>query len=263
MRCCLLLYLIVAFSACQFFSRTGTPPVLTHQHFTYAGSGQCDTTTNRGVSVRADYSLLNEGEQHADIINDTLQARIVCNLTGWLDSLSLAQHPQAQKDLKIAATVLAADYHQMQQDVGMMGGCWEIDIKSDTVFTDPKTLTVALDTYAYTGGAHPNTYRTLLSFDRHSGQPLRVTDLVTDTTALLPIVEQAFRRQQAIQPTHSLEEEGYFLQDGQFFLPQNVAAGRKGLIFYYNPYEIAAYALGPIELVVPYDQLAVLLKRTK
>ena len=261
MRCCFLLFLLVNVTACQFFTRTAAPPVLSHQHFTYAGSGRCDTTTNRGVSVRADYTLLNNGEQYANTINDTLQARIVCNLTGWLDSLSLAQHPQAQKDLKTAATVLAADYHQMQQDVGMLGGCWEIDIRSDTVFTDPKTLTVAFDTYAYTGGAHPNTYRTLLSFDRRTGLPLHLTDLVTDTTALLLIVEQAFRRQQAIKPEQSLEDEGYFLQDGQFFLPQNVAAGRSGLIFYYNPYEIAAYALGPIELIVPYNQLAVLLKR--
>ncbi len=237
--------------------------MLIHQHFAYAGSGRCDTTTNRGVSVRADYALLNEGEQHADIINDTLRSRIVCNLTGWLDSLSLAQHPQAQTDLKIAANVLAADYHQLQQEVGMMGGCWEIDIKSDTVFTNPKTLTVALETYAYTGGAHPNTYRTLLSFDRHTGQPLHLTDFVSDTTALLPIVEQAFREKQGIQPTRSLEEEGYFLQNGQFFLPQNIAAGRTGLIFYYNSYEIAAYALGPIEVVVPYEQLAVLLKRNE
>ncbi|MBC8152828.1 MAG: DUF3298 domain-containing protein, partial [Bacteroidetes bacterium] len=189
--------------------------------------------------------LLRDNERNAPITNDTLRAQVMRSITGWLDSTSLAQRPQAQTDLNAAAHVFSADYQQLKQDVGIMGGCWEIDIKGDTVCSNSDFLTVGLETYAYTGGAHPNTYRTLLSFDRHTGQPLHLTDFVSDTTGLLPMVEQAFRDKQGVRSDQSLEDEGYFLRDGRFFLPENVAAGRDGLIFYYNPYEIAAYALGP------------------
>ena len=79
--------------------------------------------------------------------------------------------------------------------------------------------------------------------------------MVSDTTALLGVVEKVFRKQQGLLPQHNLEERGYFLRDGRFFLPANIGMSKKGLIFYYNPYEIAAYALGPIEVTVPYEQL--------
>lgn len=252
------LFLLVL-AGCQYLNRNPVPVALTRQRFVYAGPGHCDTTANGGVSINVDFVLLKDNERNASITNDTLRAQVMRSITGWLDSASLAQRPQALSDLNAAATIFSANYQQLKQDVGVMGGCWEIDIKGDTLYSDPNFLTVGLETYAYTGGAHPNTYRTLLSFDRHTGQPLHLSDLITDTTALLSIVEQAFREKQGMRPGQSLEDEGYFLQDGQFFLPENVAPGRDGLIFYYNPYEIAAYALGPIEVVVPYTKLKAVL----
>ncbi len=250
---------LVALAGCQFFNHNPKSVSLTRQRFVYAGPGRCDTAANGGVSIKVDFVLLKDDERNAPITNDTLRAQVMRSITGWLDSASLAERPQAQTDLNAAANVFSANYQQLKQDVGIMGGCWEIDIKGDTICTNPNFLTVELETYAYTGGAHPNTYRTLLCFDRHTGQPVHLTDLVADTTALLPIVEQAFREKQGVRSDQSLEDEGYFLQDGHFFLPENVAAGRDGLIFYYNPYEIAAYALGPIEVVVPYTKLKAIL----
>lgn len=255
----LFLLFITTLAGCQFLNRTPESPALTRERFVYAGPGRCDTSANGGVSVKVDFVLLKADEKNAPITNDTLRAQVMRSITGWLDSASLAQQPQAQTNLDVAANVFSANYQQLKEDVGIMGGCWEIDIKGDTICSNPHFLTVGLETYAYTGGAHPNTYRTLLSFDRHTGQPLHLTDLVTDTTGLLPLVEQAFRAKQGVRSDQSLEEEGYFLQEGRFFLPENVAAGRDGLIFYYNPYEIAAYAFGPIEVVVPYKKLKTLL----
>lgn len=250
---------LIVLAGCQFLSHNSDSPTLTRERFIYSGPGRCDTTANGGVSVNVDFVLLKDNEQNAPITNDTLRAQVMRSITGWLDSTSLAQQPQAQTDLNAAANVFSADYQQLKQDIGVVGGCWEIDIKGDTICSNPNFLTVGLETYAYVGGAHPSTYRTLLSFDRHTGQPLHLTDLVADTTGLLPIVEQAFRAKQGVRADQSLEDEGYFLQDGRFFLPENVAAGRDGLIFYYNPYEIAAYAFGPIEVVVPYTKLKTLL----
>lgn len=41
----------------------------------------------------------------------------------------------------------------------------------------------------------------------------------------------------------------------QFQLPLNIFYTDKGLLLYYNRYEIAAYADGPKELLIPYEEL--------
>ena len=241
------------FSACR--PAPPRPPVLIRQQYTLTGAGHCDSTINKGVAVSVAYFLLQEDTKGAQKINDSLQRLTVGSITGWLDSVTVAAHPNARTDLATAAALFAADYRTMTREMGGLGGCWELETHADTTYTDPKVLTVRLETSAYTGGAHPNSNRALYMFDRETGRTLSLTDLVLDTTALLNVVEQTFRQQQELPPQTNLEERGYFLRDGRFFLPVNIGMSRTGMVFYYNPYEIASYALGPIEVTVPYDQL--------
>lgn len=254
----LLFGLVPFFSACR--QTPSGPPVLERQEYTLTGENRCDTTANKGVDVSVSYVLLKDDTDGAHRINDTLQELAVGSITGWLDSTTVAAHPEARTDLARAASLFAIDYQTMTQDMGGLGGCWELKTQADTLYASDDALTVRMETYAYTGGAHPNTNLAFYTFDRESGRALSLKDLVTDTTALLNVVEQSFRRQQGLMPQANLEERGYFLRDGRFFLPANVGMSREGLVFYYNPYEIAAYALGPIEVTVPYNQLSDILR---
>jgi Protein of unknown function (DUF3298)/Deacetylase PdaC len=233
------------------------PLTLQRQEFTFNGVGRCDTVTNRGVSIRASYFTLPGNDPASRAITDSLQMLIVGNVTGWLDSATVAAHPAARRSLPDAARLFADDYQALMADNKFMTGCWELETKCDTVFSSRKVLTAQVSTYAYTGGAHPNAYTGYFSFDRKTGHKLRLTEMVSDTTALLRLVEGAFRKQKGLMAGQDLEAEGYFLRDGRFFLPDNVALGRAGLICHYNPYEIASYANGPIEVVIPYGQLRV------
>lgn len=251
----LLLGLALVVVGCGVKTESNTPPALKPERFEYAEAGRCDTLTNRGVTIKANYVLLQDGTEAAEAINADLRNRIMSSLTSWLDSTAVAANPQARSDLQAAARLFAADYRELTKELGPIGGCWELTVKSDTVYTSPRTITVRLDSYAYTGGAHPNSYTAFYNFDRQTGRNLSIRDLVSDTTALLPLVEKAFRQKQDIRPEQDLEAEGYFLEDGRFFLPENVGISRDGLVFYYNPYEIGAYALGPIDVLVPYAQL--------
>jgi Protein of unknown function (DUF3298)/Deacetylase PdaC len=231
--------------------------VLSRQHFSYDGSYRCDTITSKGVTIGIDYILLDAtNNSAAKSVNDTLRAMIAGSVSGWLDSAAVAQNPQARTNLALAANLFADEYKQFTNDLnGIVGGCWELKIRADTMFSNQRVLTTRLESYAYTGGAHPNTYVWLRSFDRASGQPIELIEMVKDTARLLPVVERAFRQKMKLGPKQDLENAGYFLKNGRFFLPENIALGRTGLICYYNPYEIAAYALGPIEVIVPYSAL--------
>lgn len=239
--------------SCQ--SNRSGPPALTHQQYTYTGATHCDTARNDGVDVSVSYILLADSSAEARRINDTLRALTAGSIANWLDSAVVASHPAARTSVDSAASVFAASYKAMRKDMNNLGGCWELKTTTDTLHASSKTLTVRVDNFAYTGGAHPNHNLSFYNFDRHTGRLLALTDIVGDTTALLGMVEKAFRRQQKLLPAAKLDEEGYFLQDGHFFLPANVGIAQEGLLFYYNPYEIAAYAVGPIQIMVPYTQL--------
>ncbi|GAB3996173.1 hypothetical protein GCM10028807_38250 [Spirosoma daeguense] len=241
------------FSACQ-STRSG-PPAFDRQQFTFAGATRCDTTSNTGISVSVSYVLLKEDSEGARKINDSLHLLAVGSIVNWLDSTTVAQTPDARTNLDKAAALFATDYEEVRKDMGALNGCWELETTADTLHVSPKTLTVKFETYAYTGGAHPNSNLTYYTFDRETGRRLTLTDIVSDTTALLGVVEKAFRKQQSIQPKDNLEEQGYFLHEGRFFLPENIGLNQNGMVFYYNPYEIAAYSVGAIQITVPYEQL--------
>ncbi|UFH54040.1 DUF3298 and DUF4163 domain-containing protein [Spirosoma sp. KNUC1025] len=237
------------------------PPALAHQQYTYTGSSRCDTSSNTGVDVAVSYFLLKDESEGARKINDSLRSMAVSSIVNWLDSTTIATNPNLRTDLPRTANLFAADYESMRKDMGNLGGCWELKTRADTLFVGPKALTVELESYAYTGGAHPNSNLMYCTFDRETGRVLNLTDMVTDTISLVGIVEKAFRAQQELSSNTNLEEQGYFLRDGHFFLPANVGMSRDGLVFYYNPYEIAAYVVGPIQVTVPYTQLGDILRK--
>lgn len=254
--------LIPFLSACRQAPPTGplSAPVLIRQQFTLTGASRCDTLVNKGVDVSVGYFQLQDNSEGARKINDSLRMLAVGSITGWLDSATVAANPDARTDLNRAAALFAADYQAVTNDMGGLGGCWELKTDSDTTYASSTVITARMETYAYTGGAHPNSNLSFYMFDRQTGRTLSLNDVVSDTTALLNVVERAFRRQQELPPRANLEERGYFLRDGRFFLPDNIGMSRVGLVFYYNPYEIAAYALGPIEVTVPYTQLGGILR---
>ena len=253
-----LFVLVGFFSACRFTS--SEPPALTRQQYVFAGANRCDTASNTGVDVSVAYFLLKDETGATRRINDSLRILAVGSVANWLDSATVAAHPAIRTDFSKAVSQFATDYETTRKDMGNVGGCWELKTTADTVHANAKAVTVKFDTYAYTGGAHPNSSLSFYTFNRETGQLLTLADMVSDTTALLGVVEQAFRQQQKLQPHANLEEQGYFLRDGHFFLPANIGMGREGLVFYYNAYEIAAYVVGPIQVTVPYTQLSGILR---
>jgi hypothetical protein len=97
------------------------------------------------------------------------------------------------------------------------------------------------------GGAHPMTAKTYQSFKLNSGEKIFIEDS-TILHKLTPLAEKEFRRVKNISVGNSLLNEGYWFENGEFYLNDNFAVVKEGLVFYYNPYEIAPYALGPTEI---------------
>jgi len=56
-------------------------------------------------------------------------------------------------------------------------------------------------------------------------------------------------------------EAGFYFDNDVFTLTDNFAITKKGLKFVYNPYEVAPYALGQQEIMIPYALIKELIRK--
>lgn len=120
------------------------------------------------------------------------------------------------------------------------------------VLNKPGFLTLRSAINDYTGGAHGMELELYFSYDPQQKKRLQLTDIVQDTTQLLAIAEDLFRKQENLSDTAAYGSSYFF---DSFVLSHNFGLTPSGLLFHYNPYEIKAYAEGPTVLIIPYEEL--------
>lgn len=126
---------------------------------------------------------------------------------------------------------------------------WSFEVEGEVLHQDSQYVCISLPYYTYMGGAHPNSFTQLLTFDVSTGEEVDVLSLVSDTVALKAQAVEAFRAARDMPAGTDLQEEGFFWGDG-FRFPANIGVVEDGLYFVYVPYEVAPYALGSTEFVV-------------
>ncbi|GHT83322.1 hypothetical protein FACS1894137_04120 [Spirochaetia bacterium] len=118
-----------------------------------------------------------------------------------------------------------------------------------------KAAVISRERDYYTGGAHGMRNKDYYVFSLEDKRKLTLGDIVRDESkqALNDLAEEELRKRMEIPAWIPLSEGGFFedsvdrMED--FFLsPQ-------GLGFQWDPYEIAPYSAGLIEIVLPYDLL--------
>jgi len=115
--------------------------------------------------------------------------------------------------------------------------------------------------YSFTGGAHG--VRTVMHrcVDLNNGSVITQKDLFTADNAELLLTTLILGKLVEIQKVKSpekLEEIGFF--DVSAIKPSdNFFLNEKGITFVYNPYEIAAYYLGILEVFIPYEDITAIL----
>ena len=130
---------------------------------------------------------------------------------------------------------------------------------------DDRVLSIVTDETTYLGGAHGYTGRSARNFDVHTGAVLQLEDLAQDPEAFLELcADLLWTASRGGENALIAAADGYYdgyeeslpglLRDGNWYF------GREGIVVIANPYEIAPYAAGRIELTMPYDQLRWVMK---
>jgi hypothetical protein len=127
------------------------------------------------------------------------------------------------------------------------------------LFNEKDLLSVGYTGYAYQGGAHGSHGTTLASYDLVTKKQLKLDDVFKPNykKTLTAALEKALRKKYNLNPKESLAQ---FLFDPTIATTENFAVTRKGILFDYPPYEIAAYAMGEIQLYVSFEELKTVLK---
>jgi Protein of unknown function (DUF3298) len=112
---------------------------------------------------------------------------------------------------------------------------------------------IYLEHYEFAGGAHGNSWTTVMHVSKNTGKKLNVlNDIILNEKEFVRIAEKHFRKQRKLGPKASLRKAGYDMDGGDaFVISQNIMFTDDSLVLIYNPYEIAPYVMGQIRVAIP------------
>lgn len=119
---------------------------------------------------------------------------------------------------------------------------------------------IRINSYSYSGGAHPNSYTDSYLFDLQLGQFIDPAQVADD-----PVAFQKGAAELLLEKAQEQDEDvraGFYPEYADVisrWYEGTVLFDSEGMTVVYSPYELGPYALGTVELKVGYDELTELL----
>jgi hypothetical protein len=132
---------------------------------------------------------------------------------------------------------------------------WEAKIDGVVSYEDAKYVTIQLNTYIFSGGAHGYESTQFLNFDKKNQTEIAPEEFFKDIEDFTSFAEKKFRKQHDIPFDKEINSTGFMFPEDYFILPENMGFTKEGFQFCYNQYEIASYADGAITLVFSFDEI--------
>ena len=172
-----------------------------------------------------------------------------------------AQTDAINKDIASTINRGVADFKKELDCTGVgedISCSYEVDY--NTMIAKDDFLSFVFGIYTYSGGAHPNTNTVTLAYDVKSGNRLKLRDLFKPNSNYLKTISdysiEALKKHLkeigGDDPDEEMLKEGAGAKEDNYV---SWGVSKKGLIIYFDPYQVAAYALGPQMVVVPYSVL--------
>ena len=125
-------------------------------------------------------------------------------------------------------------------------------IRYDAALVTPELASIRFHVdYYNAGAAHPNHYFIVVNYDLKNDRPVEFKDLFKDRSKALMVLSQASKTA-LDKPDFPLFEEGLQQKEENF---KNWNLTEDGLRLSYDPYQVAPYAAGPQEVLVPFSEI--------
>jgi hypothetical protein len=203
---------------------------------------------------RCDYPLF-EHSPAGDSINAATLKEII-------DRTPSFEKKSAAKTIADAATAFIREAEEVQRDEKEIILPWESSISGQVLLDQPGIVTVSIQSYTFTGGAHGMSVTNNMVFDTLTGKQFTLDDLFVPGfgVRLDHLIDRRFRQMHGLKPDEPLTGDKGGLFENRIVHNNNFAVTGSGIRFLYNQYEIAPYAVGDIEIDLAFDDLRDILK---
>lgn len=139
---------------------------------------------------------------------------------------------------------------------------WYDHRKATVLLNTAKIFSVQVENDSFLGGAHGSHGRSYANFRPETGAPMALAQVIQPEALakVAALAEKQLRKIHEIDAGTSLTDAGFTFKDGRFTLTDNFGITAEGLVFFYNDYEIAPYAMGPSEIKLSYADLRGLMR---
>lgn len=137
---------------------------------------------------------------------------------------------------------------------------YSLDVSYHTTYADKNLISLLVWSYSYTGGAHGGSASTTFNYDLQSGRMLKLADLFQPNSGYLKTIS-AYCITSLTKELGDVDAE--WLRTGAGPKAENYKSWNvtpDGLQFTFDAYQVAAYAFGPQEVIVPYSALKAVIK---
>jgi len=134
---------------------------------------------------------------------------------------------------------------------------WFVEKTGEVKLNKGNIFSIDYMEYSFTGGAHPNTVVEFRNYDLSNGEQITLDQIISPEhqNELTNVGEDEFRKLKELSVEVDLGQAGFWFENNKFYLNDNFLITDSSLVFYYNNYEITAYAFGPTELIIPYSKI--------
>lgn len=132
----------------------------------------------------------------------------------------------------------------------------QLDLCDSLVYNENGIISITLLAQEYSGGAHGNELLTTLNYNLERKEVITPSVIFSNphSEGLSTLILQSLMKEFDVTEPEQLELLGVFNYE-EIEVTNNFYFTPNGIAFYYNPYELAAYAVGAIELIIPYSDL--------
>ena len=206
------------------------------------------------IETTGSYETLETGDERWDWINYEVPS---------LDAEAAGTYPALNSALETYAKSLTDTMKQDGEDI--VSGLKEYETE-EALFSEAKLTIQRADSAlvsllcqrgSYMGGAHPNMWYETASFSPETGEKVDIQSVVNDPDALPALlaeeVEKVIDKEQLI--VDSVEDVVKDEMDpAQEDYDLKYTLGYDGITFWFSPYELAAYAAGPVVIKLPFSE---------
>ncbi|OUR93941.1 hypothetical protein A9Q87_04330 [Flavobacteriales bacterium 34_180_T64] len=194
--------------------------------------------------IEINYPKAEGSDPVAQTINTTIESHIA-------KQIDMSEDTLVNPSLEIVVKQFDDEFIAFKKDFPATAQKWEALIDSEVTYESNDLISIAINSYLDTGGAHGNSYIEFLNFDPTTGHVLKTSDLIRELEGFTALVETYFLKEEATKSEEEQIEDVFFGKG--FQLPESIGFSDDGVIILYNTYEIASYAQGITEFTIPYE----------